>query len=631
MEQDKQFLDKHLKRLLDLLWRNGIIGSEETIDLIVFLMIFRVLNIQHPNGDINWNMFRRMDHDLGSDMRLIDKVHEQIDELFGNILGPSYQMSLIGPSIRFTSPDMLRESMYLIEEIVDCVLKQPEGFGYVFDILIASASKQNTKLVFTPLKLAKTVASMVNIQPSEIIIDPACGSGNFLIASLPNSQHRNLNLMGIDNNAFIVRIAAANLLLNGWTNSSVMLADALGSGFDHAESRADIVLTMPPYSLKRNPGELSRSVQLNNNKMQPSEILYLWRSISLLKPGGRGAIILPDSFFHSELYNWARQFLFELAHVDGIVSLPHGMFKPSTQLKTSVLLFRKKAEYRTLPSYVWFYELQPEELTYAAKGIHQENEVYQALRIAWNRRHQDAELWFKSSYPFREYPLSHVEGRNIAFASYEDIKIQKYNLSMALYRYIEPLAETYGDPEKLLYEMLELEEQVVHGLRELSKNFPWDTETEEKPLSDLSSKKYAAPIVPARDEKTGLFDKIMIEAEEKKRRKKLNSLRKELHASMGWLIDELADWQKRLLKRFYNSLQPLAAHEAAKKIIGVQDALQTILLFESFGILERAQNQDIERPSNGDETETTVIDRQGKPLSMQRWQPTISFLDGENT
>ncbi|MCR8633198.1 HsdM family class I SAM-dependent methyltransferase [Paenibacillus radicis (ex Xue et al. 2023)] len=618
IEQDRKILARQLNALMDLLWRNGISGSEESIDLITFLFLFKSLDTPHLHSGITWDIVMNQTIDISA-KHLIEEAKLQIDQVAG--------YGLTGPFDWNISGQMLFEAMRIVDEIVNN-FQDKVSFGYIFDILGTTIAKRKMMPVFTPLRLANTLVRMVDLQKSDLLVDPSCGIGSFLIASLPFSNH----IQGFDINAFSVRISRANLFLNGATSSEVSLTDALDRGLDYAESRANVVLTNPPFSMKMNNKQLSNSILFVDKKKQTSEILFLWRTLSLLKPGGRSAIILPESFFFSEMYAQERKHLFKMALVDGIVSLPRGMFKSSAQLKTSVLLFRRKESHTSDTEYVWFYEMNSEDLSQSENGSPEEEDIFHNLLIAWGRRQYDADQWFKAkykTYPFLSYPLSHVEKKNITFVSYNEIVNENYYLNLSNYSYMEPHTETFGDPHELFREVLDLEEQIAEGLREIMDQSRWISETMDRQYTDAAVTVPPSAIESLPKEKD--YYKIMMDITAKERRQQMKKHRESIDSNLGWFLDELAEWQKKLLNQFYKSTQPLAAHEAAKKIIGVQIALQTILLFESFGILERTLHTEIKIPSfNEVENEATVVDRQGKPLSMHRWQPAISYMEGRN-
>ncbi|MNW39910.1 putative type I restriction enzymeP M protein [compost metagenome] len=617
LELNKRKLEKKLNALLDLLWRNGISGSEESVDFIIFLFLFKELD-SHPQMKITWSKVKERTIELPVNI-LIKDAKIQIEQLAGHGLTGSFYLNC--------SMGMLLEAMDLVEDIVYC-LHSNQNYAYIFDILGSTISKQQRLAVFTPLRLANTLVRMTEVHDSDILVDPACGTGNFLIASLPFTRH----IRGFDNNAFSIRLTKAKLYLSGFTTSEVSYENSLESGLDYAESQASVVLTNPPFSMKINQEHLSFSIQFNTKQKQPSGILFLWRSLSLLKPGGRAAIVLPESFFFSEMYIEARKILFEMALIDGIISLPRGMFKSSAQLKTSVLLFRKKESRTVDTEYVWFYEMESSEFAQTKDHYSEEGDTFQNLLSAWFRRNQDADQWYKAKnngHSFHSYPLKHAESKNITFASFNEIVKENYLLSVTNYSYIEPEPENFGDPQQLFSEVLDLEKQIAEELQQIIDQSRWIAEKTNQEFSDVPAE--ASPPSNESVLKEKKFHKFIMDMERKERKKLMNKQLKNIQSNLGWFLNELADWQIDLLNCFYKSHQPLAAHEAAKKIIGVQAALQTILLFESFGILERTLDKEINIPSyNEEEDENIVVDRQGNPLCLDRWQPAISYMEGEN-
>src|SRR5207249_3805126 len=93
-------------------------------------------------------------------------------------------------------------------------------------------------------------------------------------------------------------------------------------------------------------------------KTKKTELLFLALFLRLLKPGGRAAVIVPDGvlFGSTNAHKELRRMLVEDQKLDGVVSLPSGIFKPYAGVSTAILLFTKTNSGGT--DHVWFYDLQ---------------------------------------------------------------------------------------------------------------------------------------------------------------------------------------------------------------------------------------------------------------------------------
>lgn len=132
------------------------------------------------------------------------------------------------------------------------------------------------------------------------------------------------------------------------------------------------------------------------------------------------------------------------------------------------------------------------------------------------------------------------------------------------YNYIEPEPQTLGDPQELLREVLDLEEQIAEELRQIIAQARWITETTNQELPEAPVK----ASLPTQESvwKEEDFHKIIMDITRNERKQLMKKQRENLNSSLGWFLNELAEWQIKLLNRFFRKPQPLAAHEAAKKL-----------------------------------------------------------------
>jgi type I restriction enzyme M protein len=251
--------------------------------------------------------------------------------------------------------------------------------GLAFQKFLSHHEKDGRGQFFTPEPVIDFCVAMMQPKPHEKIIDPACGSGGFLMSALKNLQKNYPTLdtkqtvaeylFGLDINKSIARIAKMKLLLeaNGKTNvlctnslddlDSLKLSMAQSEGFD-------LILANPPFGAKiTNPATLSKfdlgykwtnqsstvgamkgifhktkSIYPNQN----AEILFIERCLQLLKEGGRMAIVLPNGNFENPSLEYLRYYIKLKAKLLAIVHLPQETFIPfGTGVKTSLLFLEK--------------------------------------------------------------------------------------------------------------------------------------------------------------------------------------------------------------------------------------------------------------------------------------------------
>jgi type I restriction enzyme M protein len=268
-----------------------------------------------------------------------------------------------------------------------------------FEHLIAEVSKGQKGQYFTPRNVIKMCVKMLSPQKDERIIDPACGSGGFLLhtmywvwdndlksASLTAKQkYANRYLFGIDFDDNMRRISQALMLIAGdgrhniFKRNSLDGRDWIGEQAEEARSSLksllkhfenskqeeenrkvyrylnfDILMTNPPFAGEITDSGLLRQYEFakKNGKLKQKverHLLFIERSLDTLRPGGRMAIVLPQGVYNNTGMEWLRLWFFEKARILAVVGLEGNTFKlpapaKGTGTKTSVLFLKKWKE-----------------------------------------------------------------------------------------------------------------------------------------------------------------------------------------------------------------------------------------------------------------------------------------------
>ncbi|MDR2512053.1 MAG: N-6 DNA methylase [Bacteroidales bacterium] len=257
-----------------------------------------------------------------------------------------------------------------------------------FETFIDHALKGGLGQFFTPRNVVKMIVDILQPTENDKIIDPACGSGGFLIETLKSvwakmdEKYQKLdwnknqierekieiatkNFRGIDKDYFLSKVAKAYMNLVGDGTTGIFCEDSLEK-FDNwkAETKLkiqpesfDIVLTNPPFGKeikvvgkdKLQQFDLAHEwkkidnafVKTNKLKddVQP-QILFIERCFQLLKTGGKLGIILPETFFHAPKLYYILEF-FKKHNVMWVIDLPHNTFRPLCNAKCCVLFIQK--------------------------------------------------------------------------------------------------------------------------------------------------------------------------------------------------------------------------------------------------------------------------------------------------
>ena len=248
--------------------------------------------------------------------------------------------------------------------------------GIAFEHLLGSYFKGDMGQYFTPRKLVQFIIKMIEPHHEERILDPACGSGGFLLYAMDHireqapehhepgtPEHYNYwhdfardQLFGIEVNDAIARVAKMNMILHDDGHSNVIGNDALinfdklydqNRGFE--EESFDIILTNPPFGAHIKKGEKPylKDYKLGKGrKSQKTEILFLERCFDFLMSGtGKLAIVLPDGILNNSSLQYVRDYIEQHYEILAVVSLPETAFRfYEAGVIPSILFLRKFSE-----------------------------------------------------------------------------------------------------------------------------------------------------------------------------------------------------------------------------------------------------------------------------------------------
>lgn len=275
----------------------------------------------------------------------------------------------------FFSDDSLRLKpqtlAYIVGRLQFVNLTQTPGDvkGEAFQKFVYRHQRGDRGEFFTPYPVVRLAVEMIAPKPNERVIDPACGSGGFLIQIIsyicrnnPNIDRRDYiqkHICGIEFNPDVALSAMLRLAFEGGAGTEGICANALVEN-EQFNNAFDVVLTNPPFGSKgkvedqkilkfyqlarkwnksqNGDWEVTRNVLLG----QSPEILFIEKCLKLLRPGGRMAIVLPDGLLQNISNNHVRFWIRSQAKVLGVVSIPQEAFIPyGTGIKTSLLLLQK--------------------------------------------------------------------------------------------------------------------------------------------------------------------------------------------------------------------------------------------------------------------------------------------------
>ena len=330
----------------------------------------------------------------------IDEDHKQIKQritkLFEEVRGRYKDVLDVSDSIALDD----RSLAYIVGELQLYSLQKSsrDAVGAAFEVFIGPALKGGQGQFFTPRNVVKMIIDMIDPKPHERVIDPACGSGGFLVEALRHvwsqvqSQGEELgwsdqeieseklriastNFCGIDKDYFLSKVAKAYMAILGDGRGGVFCENSLIEASEwgkktqsSVETEAfDVVITNPPFGQKLaiDSAEVLKNYDLGHRwsldskdgiftrgallEKQPPQILFIERCLQLLKPGGRLGIVLLESIFGMPKYRYVVDYLQKNTKIRAIVTMPEDLFQPYTHAKCCVLVCEKlsNAEYET--------------------------------------------------------------------------------------------------------------------------------------------------------------------------------------------------------------------------------------------------------------------------------------------
>lgn len=292
--------------------------------------------------------------------------------------------------------------------------------GDIYEYLLGRLNTAGTNGQFrTPRHIVRLMVRMMDPQPHERVCDPAAGTCGFLVNAWQHVLEQNTDpkhlsydedgfphglvgdrldkkqwqflqthgFTGFDADSGMVmhRIGCMNLMLHGIKQPQFSYADTLSKGFGES-SCYEVILANPPFKGAIDSSDVNPSLPVGCKK---TEILFLHLFLRLLEQGGRAAVIVPDGvlFGSSKAHVEARRKLIEENRLDGVVSMPSGVFKPYAGVSTAILFFTKGAK----TDRIWFYDMAHDGFSLDDKRQRvPENDLSDLLKC-WKRR-QDAKF-----------------------------------------------------------------------------------------------------------------------------------------------------------------------------------------------------------------------------------------------
>lgn len=394
-------LRSQVDRLWDMLWTGGLTNPMDAIEQFSYLLFFKRLDDEENHRERQANLRGQpFQPHLPATMRWSHWTHFQAEKALGHIkeevfpwfkglgeAGSSFERYMQNAEFKINKPSLLIEACKLIDQMHISEQNQ-DVQGDLYEYMLSHLNTAGRNGQFrTPRHIIRLMVQMIAPRPGERIGDMAAGTCGFLVNAYQYvlQQHTSPDILEFDPNgqgwghpligdcltdaqrAFLqteafqgydndsgmtmLRIGSMNMMLHGIGAPRFDYMDTLSKRFTEASSY-QVILMNPPFKGAVDRADVHPQLPENTRK---SELLFLHLILRVLDSGGRCAVIVPDGvlFGSSAAHVEIRKALVEQHRLDGVVSMPGGVFKPYAGVSTAILLFTKNAT----TDKIWYYDM----------------------------------------------------------------------------------------------------------------------------------------------------------------------------------------------------------------------------------------------------------------------------------
>ena len=278
------------------------------------------------------------------------------------------------------------------------------AFNDIYEqILKDLQSAGNAGEFYTPRPVTQFLVEMIAPELGDTILDPACGTGGFLINAIDfiekNSKVKTLadreslqnSIRGVEKKPLPHMLATTNLILHGIEVPTIEHDNLLNKTWANwsEKDRVKIIITNPPFGGMEEDG-VENNFPLSYRTRETAN-LFMALIIHLLKDGGRCGLVLPDGFLFGEgVATRIKENLLDKCSLNTIVRLPNGVFAPYTNIKTNLLFFTKGQPTKE----VWYFDHPyPNGIKNYNKTKPIDINEFDLERSWWNKRVENVHAW----------------------------------------------------------------------------------------------------------------------------------------------------------------------------------------------------------------------------------------------
>ena len=316
-------------------------------------------------------------------------------EIFNDVFDGSEQILLSNRALAYVASELAKYSF--LDATVDVK-------GTAYETIVSNTLKQEAGQFFTPRNVIRCMVEMLDPDENTRVLDPACGSGGFLVMVLDHVRRKIAKEMypeldgirlearfntpevservkeyaekmvyGFDFDPDLKKAAKMNMVMAGDGHSNIFSINSLdypdgakedvkkiapaildsisksldkdfpfGKAENNAQGRFDMIFTNPPFGAKVEVDtEIAKKYQLNS---KAPEILFIEACYNFLKPGGKMGIVLPDGILGNPNTESVRIWILKHFKLLASIDLPVETFLPQVGVQASLLFLQKKTE-----------------------------------------------------------------------------------------------------------------------------------------------------------------------------------------------------------------------------------------------------------------------------------------------
>lgn len=360
----------------------GITRDEVFAQQIINLIFCKIYDERFTKADDMVRFRAGLNEDPAVVRLRIEAIFDQVKKQYSDVIEQSETILLGDIPLAYAVGEL---HLYCLTET------ERDAIAEAFEVFIGPSLKGGQGQFFTPRNVVKLLVDMVGLTSDDKIIDPACGSGGFLVESLREiwkkieKQGEELswpeqeifaekqkaaikNIRGIDKDYFLAKVAKAYMAIIGDGRGGVFCENSLDNrtGWKAITQEEihfdafDVVLTNPPFGkkLKIDDASILKTYSLGHkwkkdkgadlysrsdtlHESQSPQILFIERCIGLMKQGGRMGIMAPESMFCNPSHRHIIEYIKSVARIVAVVSFPEELFQPFTHAKACGVIIEK--------------------------------------------------------------------------------------------------------------------------------------------------------------------------------------------------------------------------------------------------------------------------------------------------